>query len=309
MEITMNMEEGMKESKPLFKANIAPEVGARFASVDEELYYDCLLDGSEGGSWYNLISSRNPNNPDSRKSFGQIGTFGENLRFLHAAAANSDNEYMDFKSRCDRSIAYGVAASLVNRKITGNTAIYGGNKGSELIFVEDIPPIINGRIIMDQKSLEDKLGWRQVAQVINRWNTDAVIDKKSAEYIHGYRQVGSVLFGNFSSESFGNNTKSKYSYPVRAMPLNSLPEGGSNDWAKIKDYLIFITGDEDAPRKVRDMSSKYGTDVISFGSPLIPNGDILVPYITVSKSGLMLGYVEESRTGLYSFPAPTLIKK
>ena len=80
------------------------------------------------------------------------GTFGDNLTLVHAAYLNRDSRE-----------AKGVVKLVQNNWLTGNTALYGGK---DLIYAVDFPEVRDGRIVIDEKGLNAKLGSKQEGEVI-----------------------------------------------------------------------------------------------------------------------------------------------
>jgi len=79
---------------------------------------------------------------DYGKGYKQ-GTFGDQLTLAHGAYLNQDNP--------DAQSIVGIFGSRI---ISGNTAM---SYTPELIIVQDMPEVRDGRIVMDKKSLTSKL--------------------------------------------------------------------------------------------------------------------------------------------------------
>src|SRR3989344_266808 len=100
-----------------------------------------------GDREYNA-SSRGPGNFHDLKQadYGEgykQGTFGDQLTLAHGAYLNQDNPD-----------AQSIVGIFRNRIVSGNTAM---SYTPELIIVQDMPEVRNGRIVMDGNSLTAKL--------------------------------------------------------------------------------------------------------------------------------------------------------
>ena len=104
------------------------------------------------GNWHKLRQA------DYGQDFRQ-GTFGENFTLAHSGYINQKSE-----NEQTRKHARNVVQVVRKQWLTGNTALYGGEK--ELIFAQDFPEVQEGNIVMNQKDLEARLGKHQVGDVV-----------------------------------------------------------------------------------------------------------------------------------------------
>ena len=136
------------------------------------------------------------------------GTFGENFTLAHCGYVNKDSE-----NKQTRKNARNVVKVVRKHWLAGNTALYGGDEDSELIFVQDFPEVKEDKIVMNQKDLEERLGSHELKGVI--FSDDGLV-----------RAIprANVRQGECNAEQVLQTT-----------------------------YPIFLTGDEEAPEKVIEM--------------------------------------------------------
>ena len=125
-----------------------------------------------------------------------------------------------------------------NKWVTGNTALYGGNSGNEWVFAQDFPEVKEGRIAMNQDELVARLE------------------------APGKRIINDNLHVSADGQ-------------VRAMKREGFRAGEYTiDQMLTSNQPIWITGDEQAPRKMADImeiAKKPGYLTIP------PQGNITVP--------------------------------
>ena len=163
--------------------------------------------------------------------------FGEDSQGVYAEGTYGDefNLYRGAICRPKRPGAKEVIKLFTEEWVSGDTTVYGGDEGSELIFAQDHPLISRGRIVMNQKRLESCLG-------------------------RGSRQVGEVIFG---------------SHGVRAIPRKSVRNGSYNPTKiKKSGCTVFLTGREQAPEETAQVLRKIRKPAVllmpSIGRTIVP---------------------------------------
>ena len=121
------------------------------------------------------------------KGFVQ-GTFGNQLVLVHGAYLNQDN-----------SDARTIVETSKNHYILGNTAI---NYAPQLVIVQDMPEVRDGRIVMDEKSLTAKLSKNAKNGV--RFSDDESIRALSYGFETGWQTTDQIRINPFSIALTGN---------------------------------------------------------------------------------------------------------
>lgn len=157
------------------------------------------------GNWHQLRDG------DYTEGFKQ-GIMIAQVNLIHSGYVNKgiDNKLASKHTK-------GIVQIARNNLVTGNTALYGGNTGSEWIFAQDLPEVKEGRIEMNQDTLVARLE-SEDKRIIN-----------DHLHISADGQVRAM-----KREGFRNGE-----YTVEQMLASNQP--------------TFITGDKQAPRKMADM--------------------------------------------------------
>jgi len=148
-----------------------------------------------------------------------------------------------------KKYAKGIVQVARMHWVTGNTSLYGGNYRSEWVFAQDAPEVKDGRIVMNQ---------------------DALVARLESE---GKR----IINDNLHVSADGT---------VRAMKRDGFRNGEYTiDQMLASNQPIWITGDEQAPRKMTDIM----TAVEKLGYLSIPSqGGITVPALDEGDSRVYL---------------------
>ena len=165
-------------------------------------------------------------------------TFGETFHLFYAARINPESP------EAKRILQ-------VNRKnvISANTALYGGDKGSEWVFAQDFPEVKEGRIVMSQDDLVARLEYEG--------------KKVLTDSLHINPQTGVMAM---KREGFRNEIYSVYQMLASDQP-------------------ILFTGNEQAPIQmaaIMELTNQQG--YLSIPSP----GDIRVPVLDENSSVVYL---------------------
>ena len=150
-------------------------------------------------------------NGDYTDGFKQ-GIMKAQLDLVHSGYTNKASENPLVKEHAGR-----IVKIASENWVTGNTALYGGNSGSEWVFAQDFPEVQEDRIVMNQDTLISRLE-AEGKKIIN-------------DNLHINTRTG-----------------------VRAMKRAGFRDGDyTREQTLTSNQPIWVTGDEQAPIKMADI--------------------------------------------------------
>lgn len=285
--------------KPTFKVRHGgAEAGGASWAVIGQLQYNLHPYGSSESNWCQLINSEHAF-VSTRKA--QIGTLGEAFTLLHAAVVNNHYTGSDLKQR-----------------ITGNTALYGGTADSQYIYAQDNPEIIDGRIVMNQKSLEARLSSRQIGSVI--FSEDGLVRAMPRADLPEELDLRILGFDPIKRENYLIFATGDENSPDKVLDIlnnRTFMQGLENpveEVTKLLDVLIPAIDHSDpsdsmeVPKRILKDYRNSKRQGVRFDI-LLPVESIVIPYFIVRGYMLKFETMGQGNCGVYSFEAPRNLKE